>query len=379
MKATTTLRKISALKKRIKVIQGGQGAGKTFAILFLLINHASSNPDKEIFIVSAELTKMRLTVIKDFIKIMKSVGMYDSNRMLGGTLYRFENSSFIKFLGMDKEDIGKGLRSDIVFVNEANKINFETYRELTSRAKKVILDFNPNSKFWVHDEIIPRDDADFIKLTYKDNEYLSQEEVFEIENYKAKGYDADGNIINEYWANKWRVYGLGLEGKIEGVVFQNWEVGEFDYSLPVMYGCDWGFKDPFVLIKVAFDEKNKKCYVDEKVYKSWLTPDDIYKLIDFHIVEKSSLVLADSSQPSMINGCNEKGFNFIGLAKEKVITGIYKLQDYQIIVTPQSINIQEELHNYIWLDKSGEVPVDKFNHSIDALRYVEKYHRLANN
>lgn len=378
MKPTTTLRKIAALKKRIKVIQGGQGAGKTYAILFLLINHASSNQDKEIFIVSAELTKMRITVIKDFINIMKSLGLYESSRMLGGTMYRFPNGSFIKFLGMDKEDIGKGLRSDIVFVNEANKIDFETYRELTSRAGKVILDFNPNARFWVHDEVVNRDDADFIKLTYKDNEYLSKEEVGEIERYKEKGYDAEGNIINEYWANKWRVYGLGLEGKIDGVIFQNWEVGEFDFTLPYMYGCDWGFKDPFVIIKMAFDEKNKIAYVDEKFYKSGLKPDEVYKVMEANITDHDTPILADNSQPAMIRGVFDLGFNIMGLAKEKVINGINQLQNYKIVVTPQSLNIIEELHNYIWLDKRGEIPIDLYNHTIDCMRYIEKYHRLKN-
>lgn len=378
MKTTTTLRKIASLKKRIKVIQGGQGAGKTYAILFLLINHASSNQDKEIFIVSAELTKMRITVIKDFINIMKSLGLYESSRMLGGTMYRFPNGSFIKFLGMDKEDIGKGLRSDIVFVNEANKIDFETYRELTSRAGKVILDFNPNARFWVHDEVVNRDDADFIKLTYKDNEYLSKEEVGEIERYKEKGYDAEGNIINEYWANKWRVYGLGLEGKIDGVIFQNWEVGEFDFTLPYMYGCDWGFKDPFVIIKMAFDEKNKIAYVDEKFYKSGLKPDEVYKVMEANITDHDTPILADNSQPAMIRGVFDLGFNIMGLAKEKVINGINQLQNYKIVVTPQSLNIIEELHNYIWLDKRGEIPIDLYNHTIDCMRYIEKYHRLKN-
>ena len=102
---TTSLRKIASLKKRVKVIQGGQGAGKTISILILLINHASSKPDKEILIISAELTKMRLTVIKDFVKVMKLAGLYDDRNFIAGTLYRFPNGSFIKFLGLDSLQI----------------------------------------------------------------------------------------------------------------------------------------------------------------------------------------------------------------------------------------------------------------------------------
>ena len=117
IQATTSLKKIAALKKRIWCIRGSQGSAKTYSILTLLINHASSKPDKEIFIVSAELTKMRNTVIKDFVKLMKLIGIYSDDRFLAGTLYRFPNGSFIKFIGLDKEDVGKGLRCDIVYFN----------------------------------------------------------------------------------------------------------------------------------------------------------------------------------------------------------------------------------------------------------------------
>ena len=125
MKPTTALLKISKLKKKIWGIQGGQGAGKTYSILQIIINHASSNANKEIYIASDELSKMRITVIKDFCKIMKSFNIFNKNEFTDGTLYRFKNGSFIKFIGLDKADIGKGLRSDVIFINEANKIKFE--------------------------------------------------------------------------------------------------------------------------------------------------------------------------------------------------------------------------------------------------------------
>lgn len=378
MKATTTLRKISSLKKRIKVIQGGQGAGKTFAILLILINHANANPNKEIFVVSAELTKMRITVIKDFINIMKGLGIYSDDRMLGGTIYRFPNGSFIKFLGLDKADLGKGLRSDVVFLNEANKVDFETYRELTSRAQQIILDFNPNARFWVHDEVVPRSDCDFITVTYKDNEYLSATEVEEIELYKAKGYDKDGNEINAYWANKWRVYGLGQEGRIDGVIFQNWELGAFDETLPVIYGMDFGFKDPFTLVKTAHDKKTKRLYLQELIYKSGLDPTAIIKLLEVKIPDKNSLIIADCADPTMIRAIKNAGFNILGLGKEEVVVGIRHLQDWQMIVEPNSSNLINELHNYVWLDKKGEVPIDAHNHLIDPTHYVNKYWRYKN-
>lgn len=226
IKPTKALRKIAQLKKRIWVIQGGQGAAKTFSILLLLANHARSQPNKEIFIASAELSKMRITVMKDFVKILREVGIYDEVS-ISDTLFRFGSGSFIKFIGLDKEDIGKGLRSDIVFINEANKVSFDTYRELTSRAKRVILDFNPNAEFWAHVEVVTRDDAEFLVLTYKDNEFLSYQELKEIERYKSLAYhdptlptpDIPSNIKSKYWQNKWHVYGLGIIGTNPNRIF----------------------------------------------------------------------------------------------------------------------------------------------------------------
>ena len=202
MQQTTALRKIAALRKKIKVIQGGQGAGKTIAILILIANHASANPNKEIIIASSELTKMRLTVIKDFVKIMRSFGIYEDRRFLAGTMYRFPNGSFIKFIGLDKEDVGKGLRSDVFYLNEGNKVPFESYREIASRAGQIYIDFNPNQNFWVHEELLDREDCDFLKLTFQDNEFLSPEERGEILRYYSKGYNDEGEIINKYWANR---------------------------------------------------------------------------------------------------------------------------------------------------------------------------------
>ena len=378
MKTTTALRKIAGLKKKIKVIQGGQGASKTYSILMLLINHASSNENKEIFIASDELTKMRLTVIKDFKTIMKDFDIFDPSLFLGGTLYNFPNGSFIKFIGLDKEDMGKGLRCDVMFVNEANKIKFETYRELTSRAKQVFIDYNPNTKFWVHEEVIPRDDCDFIILTYKDNEYLGKEEVYEIEQYYKKGYNEAGEVINEYWANKHRVYARGLEGFVDGVIFQNWKLGEFDETLPVMYGIDFGFKDPFTLLKVAFDKKTMTIYLHEEIYKSNLSPNDIIAMLKLKIPNKNSLILADCADPTQIRGIKNEGFNIMGLGKEKIVIGIRALQNWEFKVTETSENLIRELQSYVWLDKTGEVPIDANQHLLDPLRYCEKYYRYKN-
>lgn len=376
IQATTALRKICALKKRIKVIRGGQGAGKTIAILIILINHASRKPKKEILIISEELTKMRLTVIKDFIKVMQSAGLYEDSRFLAGTLYRFKNGSFIKFIGLDKEDIGKGLRCDIAYFNEVNKIDFESYRQLASRAKKVICDYNPDAEFFIDKEVIVRDDCDFLQLSFMDNELLDPTEREEILSYKSKGYNDNGTIRNEYWANLWRVYGLGEIGSLQGVVFDNWtQCIEIPKEAKLIaYGKDFGFtNDPTTLIGVWM--QNGELWLKEFLYETGLTnPMICERLRSFGI--KKEEIIADSAEPKSIQEIRMQGFNIHPAVKGKdsIASGIDVLQRYKINVTADSLNLIKELRNYKWKqDKDGKTsnePIDYYNHLIDPLRYV---------
>lgn len=377
MKTTTALNKIAGLKKRIWIIKGGQGAGKTIAILMLLINHASSVGGQEIIIASDELTKMRLTVIKDFKKVIQDFGIFEKDRFIAGTLYNFKNGSFIKFIGLDKEDIGKGLRSDITFINECNKINFETYRELTSRAKRVIVDYNPNVEFWVDEHVRNRTDADSLTLTYKDNEYLSREEVDEIESYRSLAFfnlslpkiDIETNVKSNYWANKWRVYGCGEYGQVEGAIFTDYEIGEFNDTLPFRRGLDFGFSsDPDALIKIAVDEKKKVIYMKEEMYKSGQSSDVLLTNLK-NICGRNELIFADHSEQRLIADLS-KHLNIKPCTKWTIIERIKKLQSYHFVVERNSTNLIMELISYIWSDKRSETPIDKNNHLIDALGYA---------
>lgn len=387
MKATTALKKIARLRKRIRVIQGGQGSGKTYSILIILINHALTNPNKEIFIASAELTKMRITVIKDFVKIMRSFNLFEKDRFPGGTLYRFENGSFIKFIGLDKEDLGKGLRSDVIFLNEANKTKFEAYRELTSRANNVYLDFNPNAEFWAHEEVITRHDAEFIILTYKDNEYLSQSEVAEIELYKTKGfinpdlpdYDFEENIKNKYWANKWRVYGMGIVGLIDGVIFQNYSIVEHldENAKYIGTGLDFGYtNDPTAIVDCY--KLNNTLIFNEVKYQTGLTNYDIAQILKEGDIKR--YVVADSAEPKSIEEIRRFGVNIKGATKGKdsIQFGIDLLQRDNFYVTKKSKNILYELPRYIYQeDLNGNFtnkPIDYNNHAIDAMRYLAMEH-----
>ena len=369
----------------------------------LIINHASSVPDREIYIASDELSKMRITVIKDFCNIMKMVGIFKKEHFTDGTLYKFPNGSFIKFLGLDKDDIGKGLRSDLVFVNEANKVKFSTYRELTSRAKQVFLDFNPNKKFWFHTEVMTRNDCDFLKLTYLDNEFLSKEEVSEIIRYKQRGFDLNGIVVNTYWANMWRVYGLGEVGQVEGRIY-NWKpISYFDYlniEKETYYGCDWGLVDPFAVVEVKYSDGN--LYVNELNYASenelrrGLNEAQMHQinahkdeglvswLFERLNIRKEALIVCDSNRPTKIHALRRSGWEYavaVG-GKSRVVDRIGTLQSLNIYYTDTSKNIAHEQETYCRKKDKFEVvqeePEDDNNHTLDAITYItEKLFKMG--
>lgn len=382
---TTALRKIAQLRKPIRIVRGGQGSGKTISILILLINHALSKPDREILIISAELTKMRLTVIKDFVKVMKMFGRYQDDRFLAGTLYRFKNGSFIKFIGLDKEDVGKGLRSDVAYFNEVNKCDRESYRQVASRAGIVYADYNPDAEFFIDEDVITRSDCDFIQLTFKDNELLPDREREEILNYQKLGYNPDGTIRNKYWANLWQVYGLGNIGNLQGVVFDNWSIVD---EIPkeaklVSYGMDFGFtNDPTAF--GAMYRLGDNLYIDELFYSTGLLNSDIISRLRDNKVNPRDEITADSAEPKSIEEIRRAGFNIKGAKKgtDSIRASIDLVQKFKIHVTRRSVNLQKELRAYRWKTdvngKSLNEPEDNNNHAIDGIiRYPALNHLAA--
>tara|TARA_R110000868_G_scaffold21064_7_gene88036 strand:- start:3541 stop:4749 length:1209 start_codon:yes stop_codon:yes gene_type:complete len=378
---TTALRKIAGLRKKIRVVRGGQGSGKTISILILLVNHASGVADREVLILSAELTKMRLTVIKDFVKVMKAAGIWQEHRFIAGTLYRFPNGSFIKFIGLDKEDVGKGLRSHAAYFNEVNKCGYESYRQVATRADNVYMDYNPDAVFFVDDDVIPREDCDFIQLTFQDNELLPQSERDEILNYHRLGYGVDYEpkrtvelpIINSYWANLWQVYGLGNIGSLEGVIFNNWSIIDV---LPIEAkllgtGLDFGFTaDPTAAVDVYQHEG--KYILDEAIYETGLLNSEIAD----RLKQRAGTTIADSAEPKSIEEIRRLGIRIKGAEKgaDSIRFGIQLMQEHEWLVTSRSINLINELRTYTWeIDKrTGKQtgnPIGINNHACDAWRY----------
>lgn len=371
LKRTTAQTKILKLKKRLRIVQGGTSSSKTFSIIPILIQYAIDNNNLEISIVSESIPHLRRGAIRDFVKIMQWTNNFDDNNWNKSNLtYTFNNGSYIEFFSADQPDKLRGARRDILFINECNNVMFESYQQLAIRTRKFIyLDYNPSNEFWVHNELMDGKDVDFVILTYKDNEALESSIVKEIEKAREKAKTSD------YWANWWKVYGLGQLGQLQGSVFNNWKQCD---KIPkeaklIGYGLDFGYSnDPTAL--TAIYSMDNIIYLDEVVYRKELLISELSSLMDGKVT-KSIYIYADSSEPRSIRELQLKGWRVKAAQKgaDSINYGIGIMQEYQFMITKRSTNVIKEFRGYLWdTDRQGQQlakPIDSFNHAIDGVRY----------
>jgi len=372
LKKTTAQAKIAKLRKRIRIVRGGTSASKTFSIIPFLIDYAIKNPRCEISVVAETIPHLRRGALRDFLKIMELIGMFQDNQYNKSSLtYTFNNGSFIEFFSADNPAKLRGARRDVLFINECNNVEFESYYQLAIRTRKFIyLDYNPVSEFWVDTELQSDPDAEMITLTYKDNEALDASIVKEIEKAEAKA------ATSTYWANWWKVYGLGEIGSLQGVVIDNWK--QID-AIPtdaklVSYGMDFGFtNDPTTLVAVY--KQDGKIWIDELLYRTNMTNNDIGNFLKSINIERKELI-CDSAEPKSIEELRRQGFNVhpAEKGKDSIKIGIDIIKRHDIYITKQSTNLIKELRGYVWeKDRDGKYtgkPIDTYNHAIDAIRYV---------
>ena len=372
--STTAQKKIAKLRRRIRIVQGGTSSSKTFSILPLLINYATTHPNSEISIVSESVPHLKRGVIRDFKKIMQWTGNWKEEQYNRSSMtYNFVNGSFIEYFSVDNPSKLRGARRHILFVNECNNVDFESYQQLAIRTSKFIyLDFNPTGEFWVNTELENERDTQKVILTYLDNEAAPKAAVDEILKAKAKAETG-----NKFWINWYNVYGLGLQGKLSGAIYENWELGKFQTIGKTVLGQDFGFSnDPSTLLKTNIDKKNKIIYVEECFYLTKLTATQLGDLNAKHAGK--DLIVADSADPRLIDSLKQY-CNIVPAIKGQgsIVYGIAMIQDYKLVIDPESKNLINELKNYVWLEKKSQTPISKFDHLLDALRYSVSY-QLAN-
>ena len=374
---TTALAKIEELILEptfYKVIQGGMRAGKTMAIMIILVGYAESYAGSKITVVGQSYGHLKDGPLDDFKNIMRGTGRWDDMRLNKSELnYEFANGSVIQFRSIDKMK-AHGLARDVLFVNEANAFTYETFDQLASRTEDfVIVDYNPTSEFWAHTELVNgkhKDRTSFGILTYKDNEALSRQVVENIESHKPK----EGEEPSNYWT----VYGLGQIGSLEGNIYKGWELSSAESIAEsgklIRYGLDFGFSNDETALVAVYDMGEKKLGLVEKIYKKGILPSQYCAELKSAGIEPSVLIVADGARPEIIAEIKRGGYRCIAADKGagSVLRGIERVSEYQVAYDGK--DLEREYLSYAWRKKkSGELqdePQDGNDHLMDALRYA---------
>lgn len=360
-------------KYRHIINQGGSSSSKTFSILQLL-THIANSRKVEIDVCGESMPHLKRGVLRDLPSVFDQFGL-NFEMMLNRSdhFITFESGAKMNFIALDNPGKARGARRDILFINEANLIPYETVEQLIIRTHEtVFIDYNPTQAFWVHNEIIPKNPerALLIKSTYKDNQFLPQAEIDELESRRG-----DGNN------NFWRVYGLGELGIAEGLVFENVtartitdeELSRFN---EVYQGIDWGYIHPFVFVKCCYDDENKILYVWDEVHQSRLSLQASMDAVRNKQVYGD--IIADSANPQSIGEFWDNGFSIFPANKTPGSRdfGYRWLQSLnEIVIDP--VRCPNTLHEFLTMeylkDKNGKYINDypkECDDAIDAIRYA---------
>lgn len=368
---SVVFKKNLAAKTKIVVNQGSSRSGKTYSILQVMILVKAYEESNAVFtIVRKTLPSLKASAMRDFFEILKEHNMYDERKHNKSENTYLLNNNLFEFVSLDQPQKKRGTKRQYLFVNEANELTLEDWVQLIMRTEKqAFLDFNPSidDEHWINTHVIPRADCTFIHSTYKDNEaFLPRAVVEEIENLK--------NVDPMYW----RIYGLGLPGRIKGLVFEHWDLVD---EMPndqdckwISFGMDYGFQnDPTALIKVV--KCNGELWLDEMIYSRGLIATELARWMGELGLSWKDHVVGDR-KPEMIYELKKLGYNVEGAYKPPgiIMTRIDILKRFKINITKRSVNLIKEFRNYKWKEtqdgRTLNEPIDKFNHGIDALGYV---------
>ena len=364
---TTATRKVFELSKRIRAIAGGTSASKTISILIWLIDYCQIKQEhaKLCTVVSESYPHLEKGAMLDFKNIMQDRGYWKDDKWNGSRhQYTFETGNVLEFFSVDTYGKAHGPRRDVLFLNECNNLHYNIVDQLITRTREIIwMDWNPTSEFYFYTDMLgKRNDIDFIKLTYKDNEALDDVMVQEIESHMG----------NKNW---WKVYGMGELGEVEGKIFKDWAiVDEIPHEARLeRYGLDFGYSnDPTAIVAVY--RYNGGFILDEITYQKGLSNKQIADILINQ--NQKQLCIADSAEPKSIDEIMSYGISIQPSQKGQgsVLQGIQYVQDQRISITRRSINGLKEYRNYMWqTDKDGKIinePEPGWDHFNDAVRYA---------
>lgn len=372
-------------------LQGSSRSGKTYNFMLWLCVLAYNTPDLACVVVRSTMPRLKRTVFKDFRDNMMALGLWEKSRMNFQNMeYTFPNNTEVSFFATEDPAVAQGLPSDILFINEATEIKAHVYTQLCIRCTGFIcIDYNPNfsDDHWIKKEILlPQNKGrlEVFKTTYKDNPFLPQEQIDEIESLK---------YTNEAL---WRIYGLGEQALVEGLIYDApfFYADAFPAKLPdrcIGLGIDYGYKDPFAVVKCAIYHHReldpvsgkrilrKDLYVQQLAYDSLLTDDQQFAIISAPEVQRYRM-FCDPSVPQFIKKARTNyGLRIRGAirastsSRNSILPGIQVVKSYRMFLVGDNPDLERELRNYCYQqDRDGnytDKPIDQFNHLLDAIRY----------
>ena len=349
--------------KRVNVFQGSSRASKTYNILIFFITKLLNEDNKTLSVVRKTLPALKGSVLRDLKEILIKFEVFDSTKWHQADGYFELGTNIIEWFSVDDETKLRGRKRDYLFINEATEISYDEYVQLMLRTGDMcVLDLNPSLwKSWIYD-LEGQDDVKYNITTYKDNPFLPQTQIDEIEKLK----DRDPNL--------WRIFGLGQKGVPTKMVFTHQQLyADLPQGSKLLgYGIDWGYSDPSTLVRVSKLDDNIFC--EELLYlRNTTIPDFIYKIKDLGLNLTDDFI-ADSANPQAIEELRRNGINCKPVKKNSILHGIDLLKRNNLFIHAHSRHLQEELLSYIWkTDKNGnnlDEPVDTDNHIIDGIRYV---------
>jgi len=350
--------------------EGGSRSSKTYSLMQVIILYCLQHPRTSFSVVRASFPALRGSVLRDFFEILDNLGLYDvKNHSKTENIYKFPNGSYVEFFSADDQQKLRGRKRDFCLVNEANELDYDSFQQLNLRTtKKMLVDYNPSAveSYLYH---LPEDKTISIHSTYKDNPFLTDEIIQEIENYKYTDEDY------------YQIFTLGQRCFSRENVFSKWDILKTrpEYLTESIYAIDFGWTHPTALVKLWYHPNHNEIFLEEVIYESNLTSQDLIDKMNKLRVDSSKMLVCETARPEIVNDLKRVGYKCVAAQKD-VKEGILVVKGFKVTVSEDAKNIQKENYNYRYKKVNGiilEEPVKLWDDAMDAIRYgcfyIKKY------
>lgn len=355
---------------------GGTSSGKTYSILQVALMRSITEQGRVTTVVGQDIPNLKAGSYRDIQHIINGseyCQYHLRSHNKSDRIFEFRSGSIIEFNSFDDMQDAKNGKRDYLFGNELNGIPYEVFAELNQRTRiQTWADFNPTAEFWAHSKLKRREDVSWYVSNYRHNPFIDPNTLKTILGYEPTQENILRGTADEW---RWKVYGLGELGRLQGVIFENWQEKPFPQECKwTVYGLDFGFtNDPTALVEIGY--KEGELWLRELIYDKGLTNGDISTRMTALQIKPNDEIICDSAEPKSIEELSRMGWNVYGAVKgsDSVNHGIDHMKRYRLNIDPNSLNLLRELRNYKWMtDRNGNAlnkPIDNFNHAIDAVRY----------